>query len=115
MDQTYVPRMEVVPEVRELINDFYSSRYPSCLACLESMKPQLALDIHLHDHVDSLYEQIRHRRGTRPFIFFSFCFFHFFSSFFLSRSFLPPTTIKAASTRVRFCFISRRSGGKSMN
>ena len=67
MDQTDVPRTEVVPEVRELINDFYSSRYPSCLACLESMKPQLALDIHLHDHVDSLYEQIRHRRGGRAY------------------------------------------------
>ena len=53
--------LEVVPEVRELINDFHSSRYPSCLACLESMRPQLALDVHLHDHVESIYDQIRHR------------------------------------------------------
>eukprot|EP00227_Mantoniella_beaufortii_P016540 CAMPEP_0197578268 /NCGR_PEP_ID=MMETSP1326-20131121/2559_1 /TAXON_ID=1155430 /ORGANISM="Genus nov. species nov., Strain RCC2288" /LENGTH=421 /DNA_ID=CAMNT_0043141437 /DNA_START=178 /DNA_END=1439 /DNA_ORIENTATION=- len=58
---TFRAALEVVPEVRELINDFYASRYPSCLACLEKMKPALALDIHLHDHVESLYEQIRHR------------------------------------------------------
>lgn len=53
--------LEVVPDVRELINDFHNSRYSACLACLERMRPQLALDIHLHGHVESLYQQIRHR------------------------------------------------------
>jgi hypothetical protein len=28
------PWVPVVPEVRELINDFYASRYPACLAAL---------------------------------------------------------------------------------
>jgi hypothetical protein len=38
-----VHNLQRYAEVRELINDFYSSRYPACLACLEGMKPALAL------------------------------------------------------------------------
>ncbi|CAN8254067.1 unnamed protein product [Cochlearia groenlandica] len=63
--------LELVPEVRELINDFYSSRYASCLEYLESLKANLLLDIHLHDHVDTLYEQIRKKaliQYTLPFV-----------------------------------------------
>lgn len=53
--------LELVPEVRELINDFYGSNYASCLATMKRLKPTLALDLHLHDHVDTLYEQIRQK------------------------------------------------------
>ncbi|KAI3873053.1 hypothetical protein MKX03_018674 [Papaver bracteatum] len=53
--------LELVPEVREIINDFYSSRYASCLEFLENLKANLLLDIHLHDHVETLYSLIRHR------------------------------------------------------
>ncbi|KAH0456043.1 hypothetical protein IEQ34_013950 [Dendrobium chrysotoxum] len=63
--------LELVPEVRELINDFYASRYASCLDYLENLKPNLLLDIHLHDHVEPLYAQIRHKaiiQYTHPFI-----------------------------------------------
>ncbi|PKA46544.1 COP9 signalosome complex subunit 1 [Apostasia shenzhenica] len=63
--------LELVPEVRELINDFYASRYASCLEYLENLKPNLLLDIHLHDHVEALYTQIRHKaiiQYTHPFI-----------------------------------------------
>ncbi|CAA7023005.1 unnamed protein product [Microthlaspi erraticum] len=63
--------LELVPDVRELINDFYSSRYASCLAYLESLKGNLMLDIHLHDHVDTLYDQIRKKaliQYTLPFV-----------------------------------------------
>ncbi|CAN8267884.1 unnamed protein product [Cochlearia groenlandica] len=63
--------LELVPEVRELINDFYSSRYASCLEYLESLKANLLLDIHLHDHVDTLYDQIRNKaliQYTLPFV-----------------------------------------------
>lgn len=63
--------LELVPEVRELINDFYASRYASCLDYLENLKPNLLLDIHLHDHVETLYTQIRHKaiiQYTHPFI-----------------------------------------------
>lgn len=63
--------LELVPEVREVIHDFYASRYGSCLSCLEKLRPVLELDIHLHDHVDALYQQIRHKaliQYTSPFI-----------------------------------------------
>ncbi|KAG7018974.1 COP9 signalosome complex subunit 1, partial [Cucurbita argyrosperma subsp. argyrosperma] len=63
--------LELVPVVRELINDFYSSRYASCLDYLGNLKPNLLLDIHLHDHVETLYDQIRHKaliQYTLPFV-----------------------------------------------
>jgi COP9 signalosome complex subunit 1 len=53
--------LELVPEVRELINDFYSSRYASMLNYLEKLRPELHLDMHLHDHADSLYQKIRNK------------------------------------------------------
>ncbi|XP_043716522.1 COP9 signalosome complex subunit 1-like [Telopea speciosissima] len=63
--------LELVPEIRELINDFYSSRYASCLEYLENLKANLLLDIHLYDHVETLYNQIRHKaliQYTHPFV-----------------------------------------------
>uniref|UniRef100_A0ACD5TT40 Uncharacterized protein n=1 Tax=Avena sativa TaxID=4498 RepID=A0ACD5TT40_AVESA len=63
--------LELVPEVRELVNDFYSSRYGSCLQHLEKLKPNFLLDIYLHEHVESLYKDIRHKaiiQYTLPFI-----------------------------------------------
>uniref|UniRef100_A0A7N0V0M3 PCI domain-containing protein n=1 Tax=Kalanchoe fedtschenkoi TaxID=63787 RepID=A0A7N0V0M3_KALFE len=63
--------LELVPEVRELINDFYSSHYASCLEYLGNLKSNLLLDIHLHDHVETLYDQIRHKaiiQYTHPFV-----------------------------------------------
>ncbi|KAM1182098.1 hypothetical protein ACFX2J_000621 [Malus domestica] len=53
--------LELVPEVRELINDFYTSHYASCLDYLGNLKANLLLDIHLHDHLETLYGQIRHK------------------------------------------------------
>ncbi|XP_051117299.1 COP9 signalosome complex subunit 1-like [Andrographis paniculata] len=63
--------LELVPEIRELINDFYTSHYASCLEYLGSLKANLLLDIHLHDHVEALYEQIRCKaliQYTLPFV-----------------------------------------------
>ncbi|KAE9605448.1 putative proteasome component (PCI) domain-containing protein [Lupinus albus] len=63
--------LELVPEVRELVNDFYSSHYASCLEYLGNLKANLLLDIHLHDHVETLYDQIRHKaliQYTHPFV-----------------------------------------------
>lgn len=63
--------LELVPEVRELIHDFYSSHYASCLDYLGNLKTNLLLDIHLHDHVEMLYNQIRHKaliQYTHPFV-----------------------------------------------
>jgi len=53
--------MELTPQLRELISDFYSSRYASCLKYLDKMKPSLLLDIHLHEHVEGLYQKIRNK------------------------------------------------------
>ncbi|XP_039000425.1 COP9 signalosome complex subunit 1-like isoform X1 [Hibiscus syriacus] len=63
--------LELVPEVRELINDFYSSHYASCLEYLGNLKSNLMLDIHIHDHVEILYDQIRSKaliQYTHPFL-----------------------------------------------
>ncbi|CAI9101716.1 OLC1v1039108C1 [Oldenlandia corymbosa var. corymbosa] len=63
--------LELVPEVRELIQDFYTSRYASCLEYLGNLKNNLLLDIHLHDHVETLYGQIRNKaliQYTHPFV-----------------------------------------------
>lgn len=63
--------LELVPEIRELINDFYSSHYASCLNYLGNLKANLLLDIHLHDHVETLYNDIRHKaliQYTLPFV-----------------------------------------------
>ncbi|KAL9270775.1 COP9 signalosome complex subunit 1-like protein [Drosera capensis] len=63
--------LELVPEMRELVNDFYSSRYASCLGYLEKLKANLLLDIHLYDHVETLYNDIRHKaliQYTIPFV-----------------------------------------------
>jgi hypothetical protein len=46
-------------QVREIVHDFYNSRYASCLKTLERLKPDLLLDLHLHDHVATLYTDIR--------------------------------------------------------
>jgi len=53
--------LELTPELREIINDFYSSRYASCLKYLDKIKSKLLLDIHLHEHVEALYQKIRNK------------------------------------------------------
>jgi len=50
--------LELFPEVRELVHDFHNSKYAACLQYLRKLKPDLLLDLHLHDHVDSLLEAI---------------------------------------------------------
>lgn len=49
----------------------FGSRYASCLGYLQKLKPNLLLDVHLYNHVETLYEQIRHKaliQYTAPFI-----------------------------------------------
>ncbi|KAG2529476.1 hypothetical protein JM18_002773 [Phytophthora kernoviae] len=53
--------LELLPWLRELITDFYSSNYASCLQALEKMKPELKLDMYLCEHVDRLCKEIRSR------------------------------------------------------
>jgi COP9 signalosome complex subunit 1 len=50
---------------------FHISRYGSCLGYLEKLKSNLLLDIHLHEHLEVLYKDIRHKaiiQYTFPFI-----------------------------------------------
>jgi len=51
--------LELFPQVREAVNDFFHSRYAACLTYLEKLKPDLLLDLHLHDHVAQLYVDVR--------------------------------------------------------
>jgi len=60
-NSTFKTYLELVPDLREAIFDFYSSRYAPCMKRLEKLKATLLLDIHLHEHVDSLYQTIRNR------------------------------------------------------
>ncbi|KAI9989551.1 hypothetical protein PInf_019836 [Phytophthora infestans] len=53
--------LELLPWLRELITDFYSSNYASCLQTLEQMKPELKLDLYLCEHVENLCKEIRSR------------------------------------------------------
>jgi len=53
--------LELVPRLGECLNDFYNSKYASCLAYIETLKNDLLLDIHLHDHVQILYDKVRNK------------------------------------------------------
>ena len=53
--------LELVPEVREVIKTFYASKYASCLSILETLKPDLLLDIFFQPHLEFLYRRIRER------------------------------------------------------
>lgn len=53
--------LELVPEIRECVRDFYASKYSSCLAYLDKLLPDLQLDMYLHAHVKALYKKIRIR------------------------------------------------------
>lgn len=44
-----------------MVHDFYNSRYATCFAQLEALRPVLAADIHLHDHVKTLLSEIKTR------------------------------------------------------
>jgi len=51
--------LDLVPQVRDLTLDFCSCKYAACLSSLEQMKEALALDLHLHEQVSELCQQIR--------------------------------------------------------
>lgn len=64
--------LELAPDVRELIHDFCATRYTSCLAYLEKLRPDLMLDPFLgrDGHVEKLYGRIRSKaliQYVRPF------------------------------------------------
>ena len=63
--------LELESHIRRAISFFVSSKYSSCLSILDAYKPDYLLDIHLQDHVASLYFQIRNKAIQQYFIPFS--------------------------------------------
>jgi len=53
--------LELVPEVREAVYDFYASRYTNCLKLLDALRAYLAFDLHLHSHIGELCRCIREK------------------------------------------------------
>ncbi|KAG1675709.1 COP9 signalosome complex subunit 1 [Nymphon striatum] len=53
--------LELEPQLRDIIFQFYESKYASCLKLLENINDNLRLDMYLAPHVTTLYTQIRNR------------------------------------------------------
>ncbi|KAJ3442630.1 cop9 signalosome complex subunit [Anaeramoeba flamelloides] len=53
--------LELVPEMRDIIYNFYESNYAAFVEGLEKIKPQLLLDQYLSSHVERLYIRIREK------------------------------------------------------
>ncbi len=51
--------MELVPTMRELVNDFYAGKYGPCLAFLDSYRQRLNLDLYFSDHVSGVIQKIK--------------------------------------------------------
>ncbi|CAG8434588.1 10915_t:CDS:2 [Funneliformis caledonium] len=51
--------LELEPHIRELIHGFYNSKYSVVLDILDKWKNDYLLDLHLHSHVENLYDNIR--------------------------------------------------------
>ncbi|CAG8467089.1 8975_t:CDS:2 [Ambispora gerdemannii] len=51
--------LELEPHIRELIHGFYHSKYALVLDILEKWKNDYFLDLHLHNHLETLYDNIR--------------------------------------------------------
>ena len=54
--------MELEPQLREVLQCFYDSRYGHCLKLLEDMKDNLLLDLYLAPHIQTLFSMIRLKR-----------------------------------------------------
>jgi COP9 signalosome complex subunit 1 len=51
--------LELEPQLREVVQCFYDSRYGQCLKLLDEMKDNFLLDIYLAQHVPTLFSMIR--------------------------------------------------------
>jgi hypothetical protein len=54
----------VFAQVREVVYDFFGSRYAQCLARLQRLAPLLRLDLHLAPHLDALHAAVRSHETT---------------------------------------------------
>jgi len=53
--------LELEPQLRDVIQCFYDSRYGQCLKLLQEMKDNLMLDMYLAPHINTLFSMIRNR------------------------------------------------------
>ncbi|KAI9253923.1 26S proteasome subunit RPN7-domain-containing protein [Phascolomyces articulosus] len=53
--------LELEPQMREMIETFYDSKYATCLELLESYRNDFMLDIHLAPHIPKLFKLIREK------------------------------------------------------
>ena len=53
--------LELEPLLRDVIINFYESKYGKCLKQLEEIKDNMMLDIYLASHVNKLFSKIRSR------------------------------------------------------
>ncbi|XP_023341519.1 COP9 signalosome complex subunit 1 [Eurytemora carolleeae] len=53
--------LELEPQLREVIQCFYDSKYGQCLKLLDELKDNFLLDIYLAPHVQTLFSMIRNR------------------------------------------------------
>lgn len=63
--------LELEPQIRRAISFFVAGKYSSCLAILNSYRPDYLLDIYLQQHVDGIYSEIRTKAIRQYFIPFS--------------------------------------------
>ena len=63
--------LELEPQIRRAISFFVAGKYSSCLAILNNYKPDYLLDIHLQQHVDGIYSEVRTKAIRQYFIPFS--------------------------------------------
>lgn len=53
--------LELVPNVREILFDFYHTRYTRCLQTMRKILPDLMLDMYLSRDVDTIFKLIREK------------------------------------------------------
>ncbi|KAI8330466.1 26S proteasome subunit RPN7-domain-containing protein [Chlamydoabsidia padenii] len=53
--------LEWVPHIRDIMEQFYASKYTQCFALMEQHKDDWKMDLYLNSHVDKLFQCIRER------------------------------------------------------
>lgn len=53
--------MELEPQMRDVLHQFYQSKYTSCLRTMGQLRDSLLLDMYLAPHLDTLYTMIRNK------------------------------------------------------
>ncbi len=51
--------LDLVPDMKEVVLDFYASKYSSCFKLLENMKQKLVFDMYIGDILPTIYDSIR--------------------------------------------------------